>query len=176
MDRRVANGAGSAASRHARQLQGVGGGFSELGAWQASAETEFAKVRAVGPWRAVGDRRQRSQRPGGTIHFNVGVASPRRILSFFGISEEREPAHDQIFHPTTERIGRGALPGASPASVTQRDGIFEVLQKAGVMNSTWPAAASAAQSQGARRHQLSASHSGTVEVKVGRAFGSSAWK
>jgi poly(hydroxyalkanoate) depolymerase family esterase len=72
----------------------------------------------------------------GPFHFNVGVASPRRILSFFGISEEREPAHDQAFLAAAENMGSGALSGAKPASATERDGIFEVLQKAGVMNST----------------------------------------
>lgn len=74
----------------------------------------------------------------GPFHFDVGVASSRRILSFFGVLDaDLELARDDAAKTTTVRIRRGASSvDTILASADPRDAIFEVLRKAGVMNDT----------------------------------------
>jgi poly(hydroxyalkanoate) depolymerase family esterase len=73
----------------------------------------------------------------GPFHFDVGVPSSRRILSFFEIlDEELELAQDSVDQSAAQSIPAAASSDAIHASIDPRDGIFEVLRKAGVMNDT----------------------------------------
>ena len=87
------------------------------------------------PWRSTA---KIAAAAAGPFHFDVGVASSRRILSFFEILDaDLELAQDDAAQTATERIRRGASSAHTiHASADPRDAIFEVLRKAGVMNDT----------------------------------------
>jgi poly(hydroxyalkanoate) depolymerase family esterase len=70
----------------------------------------------------------------GPFHFDVGIASSAEIVGFFGLPLEA-PARAEAPAAQASQAPRGAAPQRPHEPAAElRDGIFEVLRKAGVMN------------------------------------------